>query len=166
MTVEEQVTRMVERIRAVWGVGTSLALVYVVVALPWWALPIFCVFSIGTYFAALYLAGMYLAATLKPEDFATPEVTIEESEEGLSKDGIESIGMQLGEVIATGEIFGRYLDQPMFEWVDVRLGAHEQVARYTFEHVTPRDKAGNLLLPREDGLACYYGVTYKRGQPA
>jgi hypothetical protein len=166
MTVDERVERTVERIRAAWGVGTAIGLVAVLVMAPWWAIPIFFLFSIGTYFGSLFLAGMFLAATIKPEDHPNETVAVGESEQGFTKENVEAVGLVLGDVASTGEIFGTYLDQPMFEWIDVVADKQGKLARYLFEQVTPRDRAGNLLLPRQEGFACYNGVTYKLGQPA
>ncbi len=165
MTIEEQIARIVERIRAMWGVGTSLAFVYVIVELPLWVIPIFFVFSVGTYFAALYIAGIYLALVINPEDHSTREVIVPENLEGFFENGAESIGIKLGKVINTGEVFGHYLDQPMFEWVDICVDTQGQSARYVFEQVTLRDEDGNLLLSQEEGFAHYLGVTYKLALP-
>jgi len=166
MTVDERVERLVEKVRATWGIVTAISLVYVLFALPWWALVPFFIFSIGTYFGSLFLAGMYLSAVIKPEDHPDEVVAVGESEEGFTKENIEAVGLTVGDVKATGEIFGRFQDQPMFEWIDVVVGKQGELSRYVFEQVTPRDRGGNLLLPRLEGFACYSGVTYKVGQPA
>jgi hypothetical protein len=170
MSVDEQVERAVERVRATWGVCTAAFLVWVIIVLPWWAFIPAIIFSAGTYYGSLWFTGIMLGMTIDhgqlEEERAKEAVAVGETKEGFTKESVEAVGLTLGDVVTTGEIFGRFMDQPMFEWVDIVADKKGALHRYVFENVTPRDKAGNLLLPRKEGFACYNGVTYKLTQPA
>ena len=155
MSVDEQVERAVERIRATWGVCTAVGAVWVLMTYPLWAIIPFILGAIITYFASLYVTGIYLGYKLSGQLDEETEVTPVED----AKPGVEGVTLDLGTVVKTSEAIGRYMDQTMYDWIEVN--EESGPVRYEFEHVTPRDAAGNLLL-RKEGFACYHGVTYKR----
>lgn len=158
MSLNEQINRVVERVRAAWGLCTALVGIVVVFALPLWFLPLFAVFSIGTYFGTLYLTGIYLSLRFKPTASDMEPLAVEPLVVDLTSEHKEA-GLRLGDVVATGEVFGHYLDQPMYEWVDLVMDKSGAPVRYAYKQVTPVDRAGNLLLPQGD-FACIGHLTY------
>lgn len=157
MSIEEHVERVVERIRAVWGVCTAVGGVWVLVTFPWWAIIPFILLSVVTYFTALYVGGIWLALTLQGGEQPT---TLELTEEDLDPTKTQPAGVELGTVVKTSDAIGRYMDQHIFDWIEVF--EEDGVNRYEFEQVAPRDRAGNIHIPRRPDLAYYKGGTYRR----
>ena len=171
MSIDEQIERAVERTRSIWGVVTAIGFVWVAFTLTWWTLIGFVVLSVMSYFGSIWLTGVVLMFTLDMDQVEAERqketVAVGETAEGFTKNSVEAVGLTLGTVSKTSEAFGRYMDQPMFEWVDIVADKAGRLDRYIFESVTPRDAGGNLLPPRKEGFACFNGVTYKMAaQPA
>jgi hypothetical protein len=170
MTIDEKVERAVEFTRATWGFVTAVCGICTLIFLPWWAFLPFVLFSVFTYYGSLWFLGLILGLTLDrnqlEKELSTGAVVFNETIQGFTEEEAGAAGLGLGDVVATGDVFGRFMDQSMFEWIDVVADKKGAVYRYLFEQVTPRDKAGNFVLPRGEGFACYNGITYKAGQPA
>lgn len=170
MTLQEKIEQMVERIRAVWGAATVIGFIAVAYTCPLWMLIPFVVGAVGIYWAAMWMAGIIIhfmvedgeIADDRPKEVAVPG----ETESGFKKEDVEKVGLSLGDVVGTSEAIGRFMDKPMFDWIDVLEDVKSsKVSRFMYDKITMKDRAGNLLLPTEEGFACYNGVTYKR-QPA
>jgi len=156
MTVDERIESAVERVRSIWAVCMSAAIVWVLFTQPlWWLLPLIGI-GVVTYFGSLYVTGVFLAMIIPRDEL---QAAIAQSEL-LERDAISSTGLEVGEIAETSEPIGRYMDLPIFEWVDI-LEERGKVRRYVFEHVTPKDQVGNLLLSNKIGFAHYSGCTYK-----
>lgn len=161
LAVGDLISQAVEQVRAVWGLFTALGGVAVLILYPWWAIPIYALCSVGTYFGSIYLTGIYLGYLLQGRSDSAKPLSIAPPG-SLDEDCLDA-SLKEGGVVAVGEIFGHYLDQPMYEWVDVMVD--KETKRYVYSQVTPRDMAGNLFLPEGD-FACIGWLTYMRAQPA
>jgi hypothetical protein len=167
MSVEERVAKTVESVRSGWAVCVTATSLWILFTKPlWWLLPLIGIATIA-YFVALFIAGMWLSYRIPQEELIAAVTDNAEAEfleisddEDPTDEQLQMAGLTLGEVSDTSTAIGRYMDEEIFDWIDV-LVEPNTTKRFFFESVTPRDKDGNMLLPNEVGFACYQGSIYK-----
>lgn len=174
---DDKIATTVERTRAIWGLLTLLGGVFVFLNYDWWAWGAYVVFSFFTYYATLYAVSLACALLWDGNEIQNglrekgrsalsaklgSEVTDEERQKLLDDAGIVE-----AELVGTANPpFGRFMDQDMFDWIDLKTNNNNNTTRFVYEHVAQRDVAGNVIIPDEEGFAHLNGIIYKRAQPA
>lgn len=169
MTIQDQIENTVERARALWGIATVAGGIWVLVAFPLWALFPYVLFSVLTYFGAILTAGLYLTFTLPSAQVIAEaqahglkelasrlgeEISDEEHSELLARAGVVE-----AEIIGHSEPFGQYLDNPMYDWVDLKMG--DEVQRFHYLKIADKDVQGHVVIPSEPGFAHFFGIIYQ-----
>jgi len=167
MSVEERVAKTVDSVRSTWAVCVTVTSLWILFTKPlWWLLPLIGIATI-TYFVVLFIAGIWLSYRIPQEELmAAMEGEAEADfleigdDEDPTDEQLQMAGLTLGAVSNTSTAIGRYMDEEIFDWIDV-LVEPDTTERFFFESITPRDKDGNMLLPNEVGFAYYQGSIYK-----
>jgi hypothetical protein len=174
-TFDDKVGNVVERTRSIWGactvIGGSLVLYHC--SWPWWLA--YIGLSVVTYYGSLYTAALICAVAW---DY-------NEIRDGLREKGREALSARMGETMSLDDHqklldaagvqeaelvdfsdppFGRYMDQDMFDWIDLKAG--DTVTRFVYDRIAERDLANHVIIPDEEGYAHLNGMIYKRIQPA
>jgi hypothetical protein len=112
------------------------------------------------YYAILLVVGFIIGARYSHEKWVA-----EAASEAMEKSPEDP--HLIGTVINRGEVIGRYMDHNIHEWIEIKTA--KGVKRFNFLGGAPFDRAGNMLLPREDGFACLdcclYEIVKETGQP-
>jgi hypothetical protein len=149
------IERVIETIRAVWGVCASVGAVVVLYALPWWAIFPYALAVWVSYFITLIVAGCAIAVWLPRPEFS--------EEESSDIDDVQDPRITSATLVAHSEPFGRIGDQDLYEWIDLQDG--EVVLRYDYVQVAEKDAGGNSFIPAAPGHAHLRGVIYRNIQP-
>jgi hypothetical protein len=168
-----KILRVAETTRAIWAIVTVVSFIYMVIYQPlWWLIP-FAIGAVVSYFGSLmlvgFLMGFFVEKSVIEEGLQADRIKEinELSADGTLPDGekldnlIHDAGFTFGEVVAAGEVFGRYMDVEMHEWLDL-TGKDGKPVRYIYENVAQRDAKGNPFLPTTEGLALLKGILYKK----
>jgi hypothetical protein len=174
-TFDDKIGDVVERTRSIWGAVTLIGgfLVLFNCSWPWWIA--YIVFSVCTYYGSLYAAGLACALLWDRGEIQA----------GLREKGRTALSAKMGEQVSDEERqkllddaglqeaelvdfstppFGRYRDQDMFDWIELK--ADDVTTRFLYEQVAQLDAAGKPIIPDEEGYAHLNGILYKRAQPA
>lgn len=147
MSIDERVYVAAEKATALWAVAVSLATVWILVYAPWWWIIPFAGAAVLTYYILLFIVGFVIGARSVNEKYIANAVA-EQVEDGA-----------VGNVLVRGKVIGRYMDKDIFDWIDIKTPTG--TTRYTFVGGVQRDRAGNMLLPREEGFACFDECLYQ-----
>lgn len=119
-------------------------LVFFLTPLPWWSLPLLFLGGVGA-------LNLYV------------DCQIRQLTSAIIEDGITEQNITVEVVRTSNEIVGRYLDQDVPEWVDVRAGGDER--RYVFTSFAPM--VGNALqLPADEGHLLFRAAHFQPEQIA
>lgn len=142
--VRARVSTLVDRARAVWAVLTLVTLGGAFAAgWSWWVL----VPLVGCYLG--YQAHIAVAAAVLVREVEAEGLVLEEAVSEV-------------EVLETCPTFvGRYYDQDVPEWVDVRVG--DDLLRYVFKDFSPRVEDG-FTLPTTGDHILYKGAIFQPAQ--
>jgi hypothetical protein len=171
--LDHKVLRVAETTRAIWAIVTVVTFLYLIFNQPLWYLIPFAIGAVTAYFGSLmvvgFLMGFLLEKSVIEEGLQADRIKEinQLSEDGTLPTGekldnlIHNAGFTFGEVVAAGEVFGRYMDVEMHEWLDL-TGKDGKPVRYVYENVAQRDAKGNPFLPTDEGLALLKGILYRK----
>lgn len=143
--VRARVDAMIDRIRVVWGILTTAAVLYFFVSeLAWWALPLLLIGCVFGYNLHIVVAGTRMIHHVLQNG-------------GITKHGVKE---EVEIIDSCTSVVGRYYDFDVPEWIDVKIG--DTIKRYVFKDFAPRIGDG-FGIPSEGDH-----VLYKAGifQPA
>jgi hypothetical protein len=160
MTLNKRINHAVESVGAICAAVSSLAAAWILFYAPlWWLLPLIGI-SFMAYYVILLTVGFIIGARYSHEKWAA-----EATSEALEKTPEDP--HLIGAVINRGEVIGRYMDHNIHEWIEIKTATG--IKRFNFLGGAPFDRAGNMLLPREDGFACLdtclYEIVKESSQP-
>jgi hypothetical protein len=172
MTTDEYIAFAVERNRSRWGIAMALITLYVAIFQPWWWLIVVAGGAVVSYYLLLAFTAFYLEWKLadtgvsEADQHAAVARLCELADEGVT-DGEEVEQLRRVAGISSGivatlseEVVGRYLDNPIFAWIELKSG--DKVDRYAFDTVAPTDGAGNFVINLNDPeCAQLNGINYR-----
>lgn len=179
MEIEELVDRALNTARYIWfmQVVAVSALLFAYLS-GWWLLLIPIYWSLS-YQVTMLITGAYLARTIPVQAFAEEKqkdelAAFDEICKRIEKGTLEPGSDECNELIkqaaaelstklndlpirvvsrTSDEVIGRYLDKPIYEWIEVQEQQDGPLHRYFFETVAER-KNGALVLPVIEGKVC------------
>lgn len=179
MTLQQKIGRAVDRARISWAIIAGVSFVYALINYPWWALIIWAVLAVFTYFGTLLFTAWILAANITEEELQQAEneekakdlhdrikanqVPPEELMKMMQDAGVT----ELVEVEEVGPEIGRYKDNPIYAYVLMKSPGSSELEKFLY-HGPANMVHGVPEIPVIDGMlfAHIEGIIYSREQPA